>query len=79
MGAAGIKFAAVLKVFAEGGSVHSAQGRLEISGANSVTILFSNATSFKTYRDISGDALSAAEATWSARRNSRTSSCARIM
>ena len=29
----GIKFAAVLKVSAEGGSVHSTQGRLEISGA----------------------------------------------
>jgi alpha-L-fucosidase 2 len=56
----GIKFAAVLKVFAAGGSVHGTQGRLEISGANSVTILFSNATSFKTYRDISNDALSAA-------------------
>ena len=34
-------------MLAEGGSVHNAAGRLEISGANSVTILFSNATSFK--------------------------------
>jgi alpha-L-fucosidase 2 len=53
----GVRFAAVLKVLAEGGSVHNAAGRLEISGANSVTILFSNATSFKNYRDTGGDAL----------------------
>ena len=57
-----MRFAAVLKVLAEGGSVRSAGERLEISGANSVTILFSNATSFRNYRDISGDALGAAQA-----------------
>ena len=33
-----------------------------MSGANSVTILFSNATSFINYRDISGDAVVAAGA-----------------
>jgi alpha-L-fucosidase 2 len=58
----GMRFAAVLKVLAEGGSVHGAGERLEISGANSVTILFSNATSFRSYRDIGGDALGAARA-----------------
>ena len=56
----GMHFAAVLSVLHDGGSVSSSEGRLNISGANSVTILFSNATSFKNYRDISGDALSAA-------------------
>ncbi len=56
----GTRFAAILKVLPEGGSVRAAQGHLEISGANSVTILFSNATSFKNYHDISGDALGAA-------------------
>ena len=56
----GIRFAALLRVFPEGGSVRSAEGKLEISAANSVTILFSNATSFKNYHDISGDALSTA-------------------
>ena len=56
----GIRFAAVLKVLAGGGSVRHAEGRLEISGANSVTILFSNATSFRNYRDIGGDALGVA-------------------
>ena len=59
----GMRFAAMLKVVHEGGSVRSAEGGLEISGANSVTILFSNATSFRNYRDINGDALGAARAT----------------
>ena len=58
----GMRFAAVLKILPEGGSVRSAEGRLEISGANSVTMLFSNATSFKNYRDISGDAIGSARA-----------------
>jgi alpha-L-fucosidase 2 len=57
----GMRFAAVLKVLTEGGSVRSAGERLEISGANSVTVLFSNATSFRNYRDIGGDALGAAQ------------------
>lgn len=57
----GMLFAAVLKVLTEGGSLRNAEGRLEISGANSVTILFSNATSFKNYRDIGGDAMAAAQ------------------
>lgn len=56
-----MRFAAILKVLPEGGSVHNSEGRLEIFGANSVTILFSNATSFKNYRDISGDAVGAAQ------------------
>ncbi len=56
----GMRFAAVLKVLADGGSVRAAGGHLEISGADSVTMLFSNATSFENYRDISGDALVAA-------------------
>ena len=56
----GMRFAAVLKVLAEGGSVRGAEGRLEISGAKSVTILFGNATSFRNYLDITGDALGAA-------------------
>ncbi len=48
------------KVLTEGGSVRSAGERLEISEADSVTILFCNATSFRNYRDIGGDAVSAA-------------------
>ena len=57
----GMRFAAVLKVLSEGGSVHNSEEHLEVSGASAVTILFSNATSFKNYRDISGDALAAAQ------------------
>jgi alpha-L-fucosidase 2 len=57
----GMRFAAVLKVLADGGSVRAAGEHLEISGANSVTIVFNNATSFRNYRDISGDALGAAQ------------------
>ncbi len=57
----GMRFAAVLKVLPQGGSVHAANGQLEISNSNSVTIIFSNATSFKNYHDIGGDALSIAQ------------------
>ena len=57
----GMRFAAVLNVSTEGGSVRSVGGHLEISGANTATILFSNATSFRNYRDIGGDALDAAQ------------------
>ena len=56
----GMQFAAILKVLAGGGSVRNSEGRLEVSGADSVTILFSNATSFRNYGDIKGDALPAA-------------------
>jgi alpha-L-fucosidase 2 len=58
----GMRFAAIVRVLPEGGAVRKADGHLEVSGANAVTILFSNATSFKNYRDISGDALAAAGA-----------------
>ncbi|MFZ0935041.1 MAG: glycoside hydrolase family 95 protein [Bryobacteraceae bacterium] len=57
----GMRFAAVLKVLTEGGSVRSVSGHLEISGAIAATIVFSNATSFRNYRDIGGDALDAAQ------------------
>ena len=56
----GTRFAAVLRIVSEGGTVRKAEGALAISGANAVTLLFSNATSFKTYQDAGGDALGAA-------------------
>jgi alpha-L-fucosidase 2 len=56
----GVRFAAVLTVAHEGGSAGHANGRLEIAGANAATIVFSNATSFVSYTDISGDALQSA-------------------
>jgi alpha-L-fucosidase 2 len=58
----GMKFAAVLKLQTEGGLVQSTGGRVEVSSANSATIVFSNATSFRNFRDIDGDALARASA-----------------
>ena len=55
------RFAAALKVLVDGGSVHNSGDHLDISGANSVTILFSNATSFKDFRDIGGDPVALAQ------------------
>ena len=57
----GLRFLAVLKVIQEGGTVRSAGDQLAIEGATSVTILFSNATNFRNYHDIGGDASGAAE------------------
>jgi alpha-L-fucosidase 2 len=58
--APGLHYAAALRVRAEGGSVTAEGGRLRVSGADSVTILLNAATSFRSYRDIGGDALAAA-------------------
>lgn len=58
----GMRFAAILKVITEGGSIQPDDKELLVSAASSVTIVFSNATSFKNYQDISGDALAAARA-----------------
>jgi alpha-L-fucosidase 2 len=51
----GMHFAAKLKVLTEGGTVQGAGDHLEIAGADAVTLVFTNATSFRNYRDISGD------------------------
>jgi alpha-L-fucosidase 2 len=55
----GVSFAARLKVLTDGGMVQSVGDHLEIVGANAVTLVFTNATSFRNYRDISGDPVSA--------------------
>ena len=57
----GMHFAAVMKVRADGGSLQSTGGLLHIIGADAITILLSNATSFRNYQDIGGDALAAAQ------------------
>ena len=57
----GMRFAAALRVLTQAGLVRASGGRLEVSGADGVTILFSNATSFRNYHDIGGDALGAAQ------------------
>jgi len=54
--APGMKFAGYLLVQAEGGTVHGAGDQLEVVGADAVTVLFSNATGFRSYKDIGGDA-----------------------
>lgn len=58
----GMRLAGLLKVVPEGGTVHADGESLRISAANSVTLLFSPAASFRNYRDISGDPLAAARA-----------------
>jgi len=56
----GMGFAAVLKVAADGGTVRHTGDHLSIEGADAVTLVFSNATSFKNYRSLGADALSVA-------------------
>ncbi len=56
----GLRFAAVTRLMHDGGTVRAANGRLQVADASAVTILFSNATSFRNYRDIDGDAVTAA-------------------
>ena len=59
----GLRYAALVRIRTEGGSVTQEGGRLVVRGADAVTILLSGATSFRTYRDIGGDALARAQAT----------------
>lgn len=58
----GMSYAGRLVIKVEGGSIRQARDHLEVRGANAVTLVFSGATSFKSYRDISGDAMAAARA-----------------
>ena len=46
-----------MRVRAEGGSTTAENGRVVVRGADAVTILFSAATSFRSYNDIGGDAV----------------------
>ena len=51
----GLRFAARVLVIPEAGSVTAAGDHLTVKNANAVTLIFSGATSFKNYQDISGD------------------------
>jgi alpha-L-fucosidase 2 len=51
----GTRFQARVKVRAEGGRVEASGQRMSVKGADAVTLLYTAATSFRTYRDISGD------------------------
>lgn len=57
---AGLRYAAKVRVRAEGGSTAAENGRVVVRGADAVTILFSAATSFRSYNDIGGDAVNQA-------------------
>ncbi|MGY4384065.1 alpha-L-fucosidase 2 [Pedobacter sp. UYP24] len=50
-----VKFNSIVKVSAEGGKVSTTDQSVEVSNANSVTILVSIATNFNSYKDLSGD------------------------
>jgi len=58
----GLRFAMKLRVIAEGGSVTVGEEGVRFTGANSVTVLLSAATSFVNYLDISGNAEALADA-----------------
>ncbi len=51
-----VRFQAMARAKAEGGTVHAEGGRLTVTGADAVTVLVSIGTSYKNYRDVSGDA-----------------------
>jgi len=52
----GIRFESRLAARVEGGSVRAKDGVLNISGADSVTLILAAATSYRNFRDINGDA-----------------------
>ena len=54
---AGLRYAAAVQVSADGGSVTLENGAIKVRDADAVVILFSGATSFRSYKDIGGDAL----------------------
>jgi alpha-L-fucosidase 2 len=53
--AGSVRFLALARVAAEGGSVTSSGGTLRVSGANAVTLLVSIGTSYVDYRTVNGD------------------------
>ncbi|MEV4300155.1 glycosyl hydrolase family 95 catalytic domain-containing protein [Microbispora rosea] len=50
-----VKFLALAKAVAEGGTVTSSGGTLQVSAADSVTLLVSIGSSYVNYKDVSGD------------------------
>ncbi|MGW6505710.1 glycosyl hydrolase family 95 catalytic domain-containing protein [Nonomuraea angiospora] len=50
-----IRFLALARVVAEGGSVSSSGGTLQVRSADSVTVLISIGSSYVNYKDVSGD------------------------
>ena len=56
----GLRYAGLVQVKLEGGNLGADGNRLVVRDADTVTILFSGATSFRSYRDIGGDAMARA-------------------
>jgi alpha-L-fucosidase 2 len=50
-----VKFVALVRVVAEGGKTLALADRIEVSGANAVTIYVSAGTNYKNYHDLSAD------------------------
>tara|TARA_R110000787_G_scaffold276027_2_gene384840 strand:+ start:675 stop:3014 length:2340 start_codon:yes stop_codon:yes gene_type:complete len=60
----GLQFAARLSASAEGGRIEpGAGGRLQVRGANAVTLMIAMATSYRRFDDVSGDPVAATQAT----------------
>ncbi len=51
-----IRFAAIARVVTTGGTIRTQADSVEVSGASSATVLISMATSYRSYRDVTGDA-----------------------
>ncbi|MEN3541328.1 glycoside hydrolase N-terminal domain-containing protein, partial [Microbispora sp. ZYX-F-249] len=50
-----VRFLALARAVADGGTVSSSGGTLQVRGANSVTVLISIGSSYVNYKDVSGD------------------------
>ncbi|WP_311932232.1 glycosyl hydrolase family 95 catalytic domain-containing protein [Microbispora sp. H11081] len=50
-----VRFLALAKAIADGGTVSSSGGTLQVRGANSVTVLVSIGSSYVNYKDVGGD------------------------
>jgi alpha-L-fucosidase 2 len=57
-----VKFTALLRAFAEGGTTTVADGKLSVAGADEVTLLFSAGTSYRNYLDVGADQVARAVA-----------------
>ena len=67
----GIEFEARARVVIEGGSIRPVQNRLRVENANSAVILYTAATSYKNYADITADASAACDGyLWAAAKKS---------
>ncbi|WP_326794178.1 glycoside hydrolase family 95 protein [Streptomyces sp. NBC_01808] len=53
--AGAVRFRALAQAVPEGGTVHSADGALTVTGADAVTLLVSMATSYRSYKDAGAD------------------------